>query len=164
MYNRFIALDFETANNSKNSACALSIVTVENLIITEQYYSLIKPPKNYFIYTETHGITWDDVKSSPTFNDIWPDIQKYFKEIDFIAAHNSSFDRLVMEACCKHYGLISPRAKYKCTLQLSRKKLKLESHALDKVCLYYGIELEHHNALSDTLACAKIMINLFGDE
>jgi len=157
--NRFIALDFETANNKRNSACALSIVSVENHIITDQYYTLIKPPENYFIYTGVHGITWRDVKDKPAFNDIWPDIQKYFKKIDFIAAHNASFDRSVMDTCCRHYGLKIPRSEYKCTLQLSRKNLKMKSHSLDKVCLHYGIELEHHNALSDALACAEIMIN-----
>jgi len=159
MNNRFIALDFETANYKRNSACALSIVCVENLIITEEFYTLIKPPENYFMFTDIHGITWNDVREEPTFNDIWPDIQKYFKRIDFIAAHNSSFDKSVMEACCIHYGIKSPKTEYKCTLKLARKKLNLKSYSLDKVSSYYGIELEHHNALSDSLACAKIMIN-----
>lgn len=157
--NRFIALDFETANNNRYSACALSIVSVENFVITDQFYALIKPPENYFVYTGIHGITWRDVKDKPAFNDIWPDIQKYFKKIDFIAAHNASFDRSVMAACCRHYDLKYPGAEYKCSLQLSRNRLKLKSNSLDKVCLHYGIELEHHNALSDALACARIMIN-----
>lgn len=159
MHNRFIAFDFETANNSRNSACALGIAVVENLVITEQVTFLIKPPKSYFIYTNVHGITWDDVKNERTFEEIWPDIKMYFNEIDFIAAHNAPFDGSILEGCSAHYGIMPPKNKYRCTLQLSRKRLKLKSNALDSVCKYYGIELEHHNALSDTLACAKIMIN-----
>jgi len=157
-YNKFIALDFETANNNRNSACALGIAVVENQVITEQVFFLIKPPENYFIYTGTHGITWDDVKNKPAFDDIWTDIKKYFRKIDFIAMHNVPFDKSVLKTCCQHYGIEIPENKYKCTLQLSRKKLNLKSYALDSVCRYYDIELDHHNALSDTLACAKIMI------
>jgi DNA polymerase-3 subunit epsilon len=164
MHNRFLALDFETANNGRNSACALGIAVVEDRIITEHVSFLIKPPKNYFIHTDIHGITWNDVKSKPTFEDIWPDIKKYFNKIDFIAAHNVPFDRSVMEACCDHYSIKAPKEKYRCTLKLSREKLNLESNTLDSVCRYYGIELDHHNALSDTMACAKIMINLFGNK
>ena len=159
MYNRFLALDFETANNERNSACALGLAVVENKVITEQVSFLIKPPKSYFIHTDIHGITWDDVRNKPTFDQIWIDIKKYFKKIDFIVAHNSSFDRSVMKACCDYYGIKAPEKDYKCTLQLSRKMLNLENNRLETVCEYYGIELNHHNALSDTLACAKIMIN-----
>jgi len=159
MHNRFIALDFETANNERNSACSLGLAVVENKVITEQISFLIKPPKSYFIYTDIHGITWDDVKDKPTFDYIWTDIKKYFNKIDFITAHNVPFDRSVLETCCEHYGIKAPKKEYRCTLQLSRKMLNLESNALDSVCRYYGIDLDHHNALSDTLACAKIMIN-----
>ena len=159
MYNRFIALDFETANNERNSACAIGIAVVENMVITEQVSFLIKPPKSYFIHTDVHGITWDDVKNERTFDKIWIEIKKYFKKIDFIAAHNASFDRSVMKACCDYYGVKAHGKQYRCTLQLSRERLNLERNSLDAVCRYYGIELEHHNVLSDTLACAKIMIN-----
>jgi DNA polymerase III epsilon subunit-like protein len=33
------------------------------------------------------------------------------------------------------------------------------SNKLDSVSAHFGIELDHHNALSDSLACAKIMMN-----
>jgi len=159
MHNRFLALDFETANNYRDSACALGLAVVENLVITEQVTFLIKPVTSYFIHTDIHGITWDDVKNEPTFDEIWPDIKKYFKKIDFIAAHNAPFDRSVMEACCEYYDLKAPKQEYRCTCQLSRNMLDLENNRLETVCEYYGIELDHHNALSDTLACARIMIN-----
>jgi DNA polymerase-3 subunit epsilon len=128
-------------------------------VITEQVTFLIKPPKNYFVFTYIHGITWDDVKTERTFDEIWFDIKKYFQEVDFIVAHNASFDRSVLKACCEYYGINSPKKEFKCTLQLSRKMLTLKKNSLDSVCKYYNINLDHHNALSDTLACAKIMIN-----
>jgi len=163
-YNRFIAIDFETANNERNSACALGIVVVENLIITDQYSTLIKPPTSYFTFTNIHGITWQDVQDQPSFKELWPKIKNYLRDIDFVVAHNITFDKAVLEACCYYYNIQIPELKYECTCQLSRNRLKLSSNALDSVSNYYGIELDHHNALSDTLACAKIMINFLKED
>jgi len=157
-YNRFIAIDFETANYQRNSACALGIALVEDLVITDQFYTLIKPPQQYFMFTGIHGITREDVRDKPAFNELWPDIKEYFNNIDFIAAHNVAFDRSVLEVCCNYYGIQKPSVKYECTFQMSRKRLNLDRYSLDKVSEYFGIELQHHNALSDTLACAEIMI------
>ena len=44
----FTTIDFETATSNRNSACAVGIVTVENRIITEEYYTLIQPPNNEY--------------------------------------------------------------------------------------------------------------------
>ncbi|MFH0975251.1 MAG: 3'-5' exonuclease [Spirochaetota bacterium] len=158
-HNRFIAIDFETANFETTSACALGIAVVENLSVTEEFYTLIKPPSDYFTFTDIHGITWDDVKDKMTFRELWPGIQNYFENIDFVAAHNVGFDRTILKCCCTHYNINIPEVNYKCTWQLSRKRLRLKSNALDKVSAHFGIKLNHHNALSDAKACAKIMIN-----
>jgi DNA polymerase III subunit epsilon len=158
-YNRFIAIDFETANPEMSSACALGIAVVENLMIAEEFYTLIKPPVDYFKFTDIHGITWNDVKDKMTFNELWPGIRNYFGNIDFVAGHNVGFDRAVLKGCCSHYNLNIPDVKYMCTWQLSKKKLGLKSNALDKVSAHFGIKLDHHYALSDAVACAKIMIN-----
>lgn len=40
----FTAIDFETANSSRASACAIGIVVVRNLEVVEEYYHLIRPP------------------------------------------------------------------------------------------------------------------------
>ena len=37
----------------------------------------------------------------------------------------------------------------------------LLSYKLDSVCNYFGIELDHHRALSDAKACAEIAIRIF---
>lgn len=160
IYNRFTVIDFETANNDRKSACAIGIVVVENMLITEAHEYLIKPLDNYFIYTDVHGITWNDVKNAKDFKELWPTINKYFQNIDFIAAHNAAFDMGVLKACCNYYGIPVQNFKSRCTCKLAKKKLSLPKNSLDEVCRYYNIELNHHNALSDCLGCAKILINL----
>ena len=159
-YNRFITLDFETANNKGYSACAVGITVIDNLVITEKSYFLIRPPEKYFIYTGVHGITADMVKDKPLFCDIWPEMKKYFRDIDFVAAHNSHFDKSVLRKCCEYYKLQFPEIKFRCSMKLARKYLSLQSYALNSVCDYYGIKLDHHYALSDSTACAEIMIRI----
>jgi DNA polymerase-3 subunit epsilon len=160
MFNRFLALDFETANQSRNSACAIALAVVENLEIVKTVSYLIKPPTDYFFFTDLHGISWEDVKDEPSFDKIWKEISPFFSNIDFIAAHNAPFDKSVLKRSCGHYDLKMPEIDFICTYRKSEKMLKLKRFRLNDVSDYFGIELDHHNALSDTIACAKIMIEL----
>jgi DNA polymerase III subunit epsilon len=45
-----------------------------------------------------------------------------------------------------------------CTVQLARKTWQLHPTKLPNVCDYLNIPLEHHQALSDAEACARIVI------
>jgi DNA polymerase-3 subunit epsilon len=46
---------------------------------------------------------------------------------------------------------------------LARKKWKLYPTKLPDVCRYLDIPLNHHEALSDAMACAKIVIAASGN-
>jgi DNA polymerase-3 subunit epsilon len=109
------------------------------------------------MFTGIHGITWRDVSCEPTFEDLWHEFRPLFEGISFIAAHNASFDRSVMNACCTTYGLFPPTPPYLCTVKLARQTWKLNPAKLPNVCSYLGLPLEHHNALSDAEACANIV-------
>jgi len=156
----FLALDFETANYYQDSACALGLVRVENNEIVEQKSFLIRPPYKYFVFTYIHGITWEDVEDQPTFEQHWEFIRPYFDGIDFAVAHNAGFDRSVLYACCARHKIIKPDVDFQCTMKLARKVFRLYPTNLPAVCRSFNIELRHHDALSDTLACAKIMIEI----
>ena len=71
MAKRVLVIDFETANFAASSACAIGAILVEDHQIIRQYHSLIQPPSKIFQFTHIHGITWNDVKSSPTFRQVW---------------------------------------------------------------------------------------------
>ena len=58
----FVAMDFETANQSRNSACALSVVRVEGRKIVERVCHLIRPSSPYFEFTYLHGLAWKHVQ------------------------------------------------------------------------------------------------------
>lgn len=155
---RFVALDFDTADHPRESACALGIAEVRNgeIVATRQW--LIRPPGPSFRFTNVHGITWNDVQDSPTFAEIWPSLNDLLTTVTFVAAHNAAFDRQVLEACCRYYGIRVPELNFVCTQQLARNLWNLRPAALPKVCQYLGIPLEHHDPVSDAEASARIVL------
>lgn len=156
----FVAIDFEIANYNMNSACALGIAAVRNLEIVESKYFLICPPSRFFDSkcVAVHGITYEDVKSSPKFPEVWAQIKRYFEE-NYIIAHNARFDMSVLKNCLIEYGLDIPDFKYFCSIQISTKACTNAGKSLKERTKYFGIELNnHHNALEDAKACAQIVI------
>jgi DNA polymerase III subunit epsilon len=155
---KFVAIDFETANYSPTSACAIGLVTVADGAIIGQEHFLIRPPSREFVFTHIHGITWRDVAKEPTFEELWPQLKAILDEADFFAAHNASFDRKVLNACCELYQFPLPQQSYTCTVQLARRTWGIRPTNLPNVCAHLNIELVHHQALSDASACAQIVI------
>jgi DNA polymerase-3 subunit epsilon len=162
----FLSIDFETANADRYSACSVGLVRVENKKIVQKESLLIRPPDPYFHWANVmvHGLRWEDVKDQPTFKQHWKNIKPYFQDIDFVTAHNAPFDRSVLDSCCKIYNLKNPDVSFKCTVQIAKKLWGINPAKLPDVCDYFGIKLNHHEALSDAEACAKIMIKTIKDK
>lgn len=156
----FLAIDFETANRNANSACSVGLVRVAGEEIVEKKVFLIKPPYEYFEFTDIHGITWDMVKRKPTFKELWTKMSPYFDGVDFVVAHNAPFDKRVLESCCSTYGIARPEVEFRCTVKLSRSVLKIKPANLANVSRQLFIPLQHHDAGSDAEACARIMIEV----
>ena len=154
----FVALDFETADYPRDSACALGLVRVENHRIVQRTYSLIKPPRRRFVFTYLHGITWEDVAHQPTFAELWPSFSPMLEGIDFLAAHNASFDRSVLQRCCADRGVEPPGDSLSMHGALARQTWNIYPTKLNNVCDHLGITLKHHHAASDAEACALIVI------
>ena len=154
----FLAIDFETADYGRDSACAIGLARADGTGILSRTSFLIRPPRRDFVFTYIHGITWEDVARQPTFGQLWPRLKPHFEDIEFVAAHNATFDRGVLLACCAAAGLIPPDAPFRCTMRLARQVWGIYPTRLPDVCRRLGIPLNHHEALSDTLACASIMV------
>ena len=157
----FCAIDFETACYQRSSACAVGLVKVRQGELVDQFQTLIKPPYGMDIipgFTAIHGIRIRDVALSPTFAEAWPRMKEFIGS-DYLVAHNSSFDRSVLRYCLEYYAIDTPLPPFICTVQCARRAWPaLPNHKLDTVSRYLGIQLHHHQALSDSLACAKIYL------
>ena len=126
--------------------------------IVEQAFHLIRPPTREFVFTHIHGLTWNDVAKSDDFGKLWPRLAPMLEGATFLAAHNASFDKGVLNACCGSYGIEAPSLPFRCTVQMSRRAWNIRPTKLSDVCAKLGIALNHHEALSDALACARIVL------
>jgi DNA polymerase-3 subunit epsilon len=154
----FVAIDFETANTSRDSACSVAVVRVEKGKIVASEERLIRPPQNWFEFTYIHGITWKNVAKEPDFKEVWAGLGHLLRDASFLAAHNASFDAGVLKACCERHGIKPPAQEFVCTVKIARTAWNIFPTKLDCVCRELNIQLKHHNALSDAEACAHIIL------
>ncbi len=156
----FTAIDFETA--TAFHPCSVGIVTVENGIIVDEFVTLIKPPNNlYSPFTiQVHGIYPHHTANAKSFVQVFPEIKKRLQN-RIVVAHNESFDRNVLAKSMALYGLdyeelnIAPR--WECTVKTYKAK-GLKPTKLSDCCRAMNIQLNHHEALSDARACAKLYL------
>lgn len=156
----FVAIDFETAKYSRESACSVGLVKFQNGKAVDTFYSLIRPPSLYIRpdFTEIHGLTVDDVRNAPRFAEIWDSGVRPFIGDFPLAAHNASFDMGVLSAVLDWYGLDIPKLPYFCTCNLSRRTWpELKSHALTALAKKFSIHYNAHNALDDAMTCGKLV-------
>lgn len=155
----FVALDFETATRELYSACALGTVRVSAGKIVEKHYWLFQPPGNE-IWNNTirvHGITPTMTRELDTFEAIREQVFRHLDGRHWVA-HNAVFDTAVLRETFAYYGLTPPEpASVTCTCTL------MGNQSLEKCCAHFGISmLQHHDALSDALACAEVYLKYDG--
>lgn len=159
----FVAIDFETADQGRDSACSVALVRVEGAKIVAREARKIRPPRKTFQFTYVHGISWADVKSCPEFGDVWDELAPVLDGADYLAAHNASFDKSVLAACSTAHRKLMPPAPFICTVKLARRAWGVYPTKLPDVCRHLRIPLKHHDAASDAEACAKIVIRARND-
>lgn len=159
----FTAIDFETANSSNASACAVGLVRVRDGVVVDQAGWLIRPPAGHDVFFDLniriHGITPRDVVGAPTWSAQLTQLVDFIGD-DVLVAHNAGFDMAVIKRACEATGDECPPYRYACSLQVARKVYQLESYRLPFVAAEAGFgEFAHHNATADALACAHVMID-----
>lgn len=158
----FTAIDFELATADYNSVCSVGVVKVEEGIIVREYYSLVRPPLNKYMWqtTRVHGIKPKDTMDAPTFVELFP-VLKPLLEGQKMVAHNEAFDRAVLQRTMKYYGLdyriLDLPETWICTSHIYRSKGFLKTK-LNLCCQMMGIQLDHHDALSDARGSALLYL------
>ncbi|KNY19452.1 3'-5' exonuclease [Methylobacterium sp. ARG-1] len=155
-----LALDFETANERRDSACAVGLAWIADGRIVRRESHLIRPPEMRFSpgNIRVHGILPANVADQPDFAGV---MAPYLGDLTrgLILAHNASFDIGVLRAGLARAGLPVPALSYLCTVQISRRVFPApEGCGLGKVARRLGIRFEHHDAGEDAYACAAIAL------
>ena len=162
---RYVAIDFETASASPESACSVGLVRMdEEGCVLDRYYSLIQPkrldfdPRCFAI----HHLDPLRIASSPTIAEIWPEMRDFIGDLPLVA-HNASFDISVLRASLASWDIESIHNDYYCTLSLSRKLWKNKrSYRLTALAEEFGWTYEAHNALADSEICGRLFARLCG--
>ena len=156
---RYIAFDVETPNRYNNRMSAIGISVVEDGRIADTFFSLVDPEQPFdWFNTQLTGIDSEAVAGAPTFPELWERIEPLMSS-GVLVAHNAPFDMGVLKKCLQSYGIAwRPQVRGLCTVLMGRRLLPGISHRLGDMCAYYSIDLAHHRADSDSLACAAILI------
>lgn len=162
---RYVVFDVETPNRLNRRMSAIGISVIDGGRITDKYYSLVNPETDFDPFNIwLTGIDERAVRDAPTFPELWPVIEPYLSS-GILAAHNAAFDMRVLRCCIQEYDIDwKNRVDYLCTVQIGRRLLPGISHKLDALCRYYCIELDHHNAGSDSRACAEILLKYLDEK
>ncbi len=151
MNQSFTAIDFETAHGKRWSICAVGLVRVEDGTIKEKLSLMVRPPDNiYSRYNiDIHGITPRKTANAPTFAGVWPQIEPFITNQNVVAHSGFKFDFNVLKQTLEYYEIVEPKYTKHCTCKIYGKDLAT-------LCREHRIPLNHHEALSDALACAEL--------
>lgn len=154
----FAAVDFETATSRHDSACAIGVVVVDDWTPTWKTHELIRPPHNAYdrFNVGLHGIGPSTTRDARGFCDVWADVAGRIGDRPLIA-HNAPFDMSVLRKSCSFHGTRPGDFDFACTLRMARLTWpRLDSYGLSALARRFGIALDHHNALSDAKAAARL--------
>lgn len=147
--------DDEYADSGQH-ICSLAYILCDNdgNQLGDPVNQLINPEHHIEWRTrKVHGLTDEDVAGQPTFAQFCVDTNflDLLSSYTFVAHNASGADLYHIKKSLAAYGIEMPEVYYIDTMSMSMANLRLGSIA--KVCAYYNIPLNHHDALSDALAC-----------
>jgi DNA polymerase III subunit epsilon len=160
-----IAIDFETANEQRASACSVGLAWIENGAVARVEERLIRPKEMRFsgFNIGIHGIHPEDVEDAPEFPEVMDEFRDDFADAILIA-HNAAFDMSVWRASLDTYGLSYPTFEYLCTVKMARKAWPdLESYKLNALGRHLCLKFQHHNAAEDARICGEVALAVAAD-
>lgn len=161
----YCVFDFETTGTAARNDKVIEIgaVMVKKGRIVDTFSSFINPGRAipYYI-TQITGITNDDVKDAPYFDEVYQKIKDFFGDA-ILTAHNLSFDYSFLKNECMFYDLLMPLNESICTLKIARLIYpQLPSKSLGNIVRH--LQIRHrdvHRGLGDATATAKVLLRMF---
>lgn len=161
----FVAIDFETANQGRDSAIAIGMTLMdEEGEKKDEYYSLIRPPRPFFdpFCTAVHHLKPEEVLKAPYLSELWSEIEDFIGGRPLVA-HNAAFDMAVLKGSAYANEIKLPNYEYYCTLCIARRILPgLSSYRLSALAdEVLQLEYNAHVASDDAYVCGKLFSRLF---
>ncbi|WP_146589572.1 exonuclease domain-containing protein [Puniceibacterium confluentis] len=156
--NRFSVIDVETANADYSSICQVGIVNFENgAIISSKNYLI--DPQSYFdpFNVGIHGINQKDVAGKMNFKEAYQEISASLREK--IVVHHGHFDFTAFNRCYDKHFLPPIKCDWLDNTKIVRRtwsEFSRKGYSLKSLANHFGIELDHHDAVSDAKAAGLI--------
>jgi DNA polymerase-3 subunit epsilon len=160
---KFCVIDLETTglNVKRDEIIAFACVPVQELklLVNYAYYTLVKPEKYKIESMKYHGISINDLKKAPSFNEIANNILKTLDGI--IVGHSVEFDYMFLKKSFKKIGIKFEKDVIDIILiekWLAKKENDLELDlTIEGLMNRYGLnDYYRHNAFADAFFTAQI--------
>lgn len=155
----FVAIDFETGNPQRVSACAIGYAKVFDGKIIDTNGYLIKPIGGHAQFqSKIHGIKDEHTFDKPEFGELFSKIKDIFH---YPLVGHSLFDKQVLNALSNHFDL-GLNFDYIDSSAVAKDKLPdLKNHKLETLVKHFGLPaFKYHDATEDAIACASIFLKL----
>lgn len=155
----FVVIDVETACARVSSICQIGIVGFKDGREAFAYETLVDPRDEFSSFnTGIHGIAASHVVGQPCFADIHATIDSHLGG-RIVVAH-SWFDKGALAAACKVGACPPIEATWLDSVRVAKTAWpQLESHRLNVLAQFLGIEHRHHDALSDARAAGLVIVH-----
>jgi DNA polymerase III subunit epsilon len=157
---RFFSLDVETANYDSSTICQIGIGMFVNGELRDTWESLIDPQSSFhWSNIRIHGITDDMVQGAPAFYEVYPHLQKLLS--DNIVIHHTPFDYHAFRKAYERFNLRPINMQWLDSARIVRhtwKQFSKTGYNLSNVANHLGIEFRHHDALEDSVAAGRIVL------
>lgn len=139
----------------------MGLVRVRDGKVVDRASWLIRPPAGHDEFLPfnvgIHGITAEMVSDALGWAEQLVQLREFIGS-DVAVAHNASFDMGVIRQACATTVTPTPKLRYLCSVQVSRKTYDIPSHRLPLAAAAAGFgDFTHHEALADAAACAAII-------
>ena len=127
-----------------------------------EYRWLIRPPENEYLRfnISLHGIGPEDTAGAPDFPEVWSRALGLIGD-RVTVAHYAGFDCSVARHSAAHWGYTFAEMPFACTYRLAKLTWSDRStYRLSELASDLGIELEHHDPLSDARAAAQLAMHM----
>lgn len=160
MCKRFVAVDFETANEDFASICQIGLAEFDGNYVGGSCV-LVNPEDEFSgMNISIHGIAEADVSSAPSFPAIYDQVAGALA--GRIVVCHTHFDRVALHQVCQKYSLPVPECMWLDTARVVRRcwpeQFVQTGYGLRSVAAFHGIQYKCHNALEDARCAGEILL------
>jgi DNA polymerase-3 subunit epsilon len=155
-----LVLDTETTGRSYDDEI-IEIAIVKAIDGSVVYDRRFKPSKPVGASRYVHGISDGELRKEDPFNGFAYAELERIMEGSIIVAYNAEFDRRLFAQTLKKYDFREIACEWKCAMKLySEFRDTNKNVSLKDACAAFNVKPGAHRALSDALACARVLYKI----